>query len=89
MEEILFENEQRQSRSDTAAMLRSIADKLDSGEAVTLSAGEESVTLDVPATHDFEVKVERETEAGGSELGLELELEWDENGDENESLDIA
>jgi amphi-Trp domain-containing protein len=89
MEEILFESEQRQSRSDTAAMLRSIADKLDSDESVTLSAGEESVTLDVPATHDFEVKVERETGAGGSELGIEFELEWDENGGDDDSLDIS
>ncbi|MDX1746004.1 MAG: amphi-Trp domain-containing protein, partial [Halobacteriales archaeon] len=29
MEEILFEHEQRQSRAETAAILRDVADKLD------------------------------------------------------------
>ena len=83
MEEILFENESRQSREETATYLRRIADRLENG-TVTLNAGEQSVTLDVPRDVTFEVKAERETAAAGEpgELGLELELEWDEAGDD-------
>ena len=77
MEEILFEHEQRQSRAETAAVLRDVADRLESGEPVTLSAGSESLTLEVPAEPTFEVKVERETN-GSTELSIEFELEWKE-----------
>ena len=49
-------------------------------------AGSDPVTVSVPQSVEFEVKVEREGSRGGpSELGVELELEWDENGDATES----
>lgn len=91
-EEVLFETETPQSRGEIADYLRSVADKLDAGDAVTLSAGSESVTLDPPERLTFEVKAEREgpTDASG-ELSLELELEWDENaegGDGSAGLEI-
>ena len=78
MEEVLFEHEQQQSRSATAAVLRDVADRLDAGDPVTLSAGGESLTLEVPANTTFEVKVERETD-GSTELSVEFELEWKES----------
>ena len=81
MEEVLFKSEARLDRSTIADHLRAVADKLDAGEPVSLSAGEESVTLDVPARPTFEVKAERETGSGAPELSIEFELEWDE-GDE-------
>lgn len=89
-EEVLFKSESRESRAAVADYLRSIADKLDAGEAVTLSAGDQSITLDVPAQPTFEVKAERETsKSGGSpELSLELELEWAEGGSEDTSLSV-
>jgi len=83
MEDVLFEHERRQSRSDAASVLRDVADKLDAGDPVTLSAGGESVTMEMPANPTFEVKVERETN-GSTELSIEFELEW-EDGREGES----
>jgi amphi-Trp domain-containing protein len=80
MEETLFSSEQRQSRDEIAAHLRSVADKLETGEPLTLSTGTDSVTLDVPEEAEFEVKAERETEDGEPELSVEFEIEWDENG---------
>ncbi|RRJ29234.1 amphi-Trp domain-containing protein [Halocatena pleomorpha] len=80
MEETLFVTERRQSRTEIASHLRSVADKLDSGEALTLSNGEESVTLDVPEQAEFEIEVERETGDGEPELSLEFEIEWSETG---------
>lgn len=77
-EEVLFENESRQSRAAVATYLRSLADKLDAGDAVTLRAGAEELTLEVPPSVDFEVKAERETGSGPDELSIEVELEWSE-----------
>jgi amphi-Trp domain-containing protein len=92
-EEVLFESESTQSRQDIAAYLRTVADKLSAGKPVTLSSGSDSLTMEIPSQPTFEVKAERETDSGGRnpELSLELELEWDENGDsstESGSLSI-
>lgn len=87
-EEVIFETETKNSRGDVAAYLRQVADKLDSGEAVRLAAGDQSVDLDVPGTVTFEVKAERET-GGTPELSVEFELEWKEGaGDEGGDLRI-
>ena len=80
-EEVLFKSESKQSRADIASYLRTVADKLDSGEAITLTAGDQSVTMEPPASPTFEVKAEREGPAGRpGELSIEFELEWDEDG---------
>lgn len=86
-EEVLFKTERRQSRADIAAYLRTVADKLDAGEEMTLSTGDESVSLSVPAEPEFEVKAERETSSGGgpAELSVEFEIEWDEGSDQGSS----
>ncbi len=80
-ETVLFEIEQQSSLADVATYLRNVAEKLESGEQVTLEAGTERVTLDPPETVEFEVKAEHEGPEGTGELSLELELEWDENSD--------
>ena len=82
-EEVLFETEQSMDRSDIAAYLRTVADKLDAGEEIALEAGDQQVTLTPPARPTFEVKAERETN-GSSEMSVEFELEWDEDGDRGE-----
>ncbi|MFB6125278.1 MAG: amphi-Trp domain-containing protein [Halanaeroarchaeum sp.] len=87
-ETVLFESESRQSRAAVADYLRSVADKLDAGDAVTLAAGEQSVTLDPPGTVAFEVKAERETGTGAPELSVEFELEWTEGESADEDLEI-
>ncbi|CCQ33097.1 conserved hypothetical protein [Halorhabdus tiamatea SARL4B] len=68
------------SRKDVAAYLRTVADNLEAGDAITLEAGAQAVTLEPPANPTFEVKAEREGPVDGpGELSIELELEWDEN----------
>ncbi|APX95523.1 MULTISPECIES: amphi-Trp domain-containing protein [Natronorubrum] len=80
-EEVLFESESRQRREDIASYLRTVADSLENGDELTLSAGDQSVTMDPPAQPTFEVKAEREGPTDGpGELSIEFELEWDENG---------
>jgi len=79
-EKVLFKSESDQSREAIASYLRKVADNLESGAAISLKAGSESVTLDPPAQPTFEVKAEREGPAGNmTELSVEFELEWDEN----------
>jgi amphi-Trp domain-containing protein len=88
-EEVIFESEQRQSLSAVASYLRTVADKLDAGEAIRLEHGGESVELTPPAEVEFEVKAEREGPAGDmTELSLELELEWDTAAGDSGSLSI-
>jgi amphi-Trp domain-containing protein len=84
MEEVLFEHESKQTRADVAALLRDVAEKLESGEPVTLSAGERSIALDVPAQPTFEVKAEREVN-GNEELSVEFELEWTVGQEESDT----
>jgi len=80
-EEVLFEMEASQSRTEIAEYLRTVADKLATGESITLSAGDRSVTMDIPERPTFEVKAEREGPTDGpGELSIEFELEWPENG---------
>ena len=78
-EEVLFKSESAQSRADIASFLRTVADNLDSGDSLTLRAGDESVTMEPPERPTFEVKAEREGPTDGpKELSVEFELEWDE-----------
>ena len=80
-ETVLFESESRRSRSEIATYLRTVADSLEAGGDLTLSAGEQSVTMEPPERPTFEVKAEREGPDGEpGELSIEFELEWDENG---------
>jgi amphi-Trp domain-containing protein len=96
-EEVLFESESASNREEVATYLRTVANRLDGDETMTLSEGDQSIELDPPADLEFEVKVERETGSGPDELGLELELEWDDvaTGDEpvgdkqTDGLDIS
>ena len=78
-EEVLFEFEAEQSRAHIASYLRTVADKLDAGEPISLESGSDVVTLDPPANAEFEVKAEREGPADGDgELSVEFEIEWPE-----------
>ena len=86
-EEVLFESERTENRADVAATLRTVADKLEAGDELTFSAGDQSVSVTPPARPTFEVKVERETSSSGgaSELSVELEIEWDEGAEGGDS----
>jgi amphi-Trp domain-containing protein len=87
-EETLFSSERRQTRAEVADYLRTVADKLDAGGSMSFSTGSDSVTLEVPARPTFEVKAEREGTAPNTELSVEFELEWQENGDDEGDLTI-
>jgi amphi-Trp domain-containing protein len=89
-EEVIFESEATMDRAEIAGYLRQVADSLDAGEPITLSAGDQSTTLEPSARPEFEVKVEREGPTGGpKELSVEFEIEWPEDGGDGGSLSIG
>lgn len=89
-EEILFASESSQDCADVASYIRTIADRLERGEEITLSEGDEEITLQLPDMATFEVTVEREQIADESgELSLELELGWPEDASGEDSDGIA
>lgn len=88
-EEVLFETERQLPRNEIASYLRTVADNLEAGDAVRLSAGDQSISLDPPSRPTFEVKAEREGPASGAgELSVEFELEWDEDAGDGGDLQI-
>jgi amphi-Trp domain-containing protein len=88
-EEVLFKSESVRTRSEIADYLRTVADSLDAGGEVTFRAGDDSIAVDPPERSEFEVKIEREGPAGApGELGVEFELEWDENGGDDGDLQV-
>jgi amphi-Trp domain-containing protein len=85
VETVLFESEQVLDRSAVASYLRTVADSLEEGSEITLSAGSQEATFAPPSQVEFEVKAEREgPEGGDGELSIELELEWPENATDAE-----
>ena len=81
-EEILFKNEGTYTRAQVADYLRAVADRLESGAAITLRSGDQELLLEPPGSLTFEVKAEREYSAKkgpeSASLSVEFELEWRE-----------
>lgn len=81
-ETVLFKSEERKNRSEIAAFLRTLADKVEQGRVSLIQAGEE-LALDLPETLTLEVKAEEETKGQGISMSLEVELEWRPGGAED------
>lgn len=91
-DETLFQFEQTMTRSDVAAYLRDVADKLDDEGTLEFKAGGNATTVSVPERLQFEVDVERDPGDGRSaEIEVEFELEWYEGDEETAggSLEIG
>ena len=76
MEVVLFKSEERKNTQEVAAILRQIADRVESGEVV-LTRGQEEVRLQIPPNVTLEIKVEEETKRT-TKKSLEIEIEWPE-----------
>jgi len=75
-ETVLFKSEERKSTAEAAAVLRTIADKIETGR-ITLTAQGGEVSLVIPAQITLEIKAEEE-EGRTLKRSLEIELEWAE-----------
>ncbi len=72
----LFKSEERKSRSEVAAFVRQLADKIDEGR-VTLRQGQEEMSLELPTGLILEIQVEDEDKGTkGTQHSLEVEIKW-------------
>ena len=74
-EKVLFESEEKRSRTEVAAVLRALADKLETGKVV-LQQGDQSLALEIPGKLTLEIKAEEEAKRTKTKYSLEVELEW-------------
>jgi amphi-Trp domain-containing protein len=86
-EVVIFESEEKMSRANAAAFLRTLTDRLETG-TVTLKQGEESVDLAVPENVVLEVKAEEEDKKSGLKYQLEVELEWYEGDEKSAGVEL-
>lgn len=86
VETVLFKSEEKKSAAEIAAVLRQIADKIESG-GMTLKQEDTKIVLDFPATMVLEMKVEEEQ---GRKLkkSFEIELEWVPGEDQESGAQI-
>jgi len=77
---VLFETEERRSRTEIASFLRLLADKIEAG-SVTLKSGGNEVSLSLPQNLILETKVEEEQKKNKLKRSLEVEIEWIAGGD--------
>ncbi len=85
----LFKSEERHSRANVGAFLRQLADKVEAGQVV-LTAGQETITLDIPANLILEIQVEDEDKRSkGIQHSLEIELKWFDGDDVGGPLQLG
>ena len=72
----LFKSEERMSRSDVAAFLDQLVDKIGEGQVV-LRQGQQEITLDLPQNLILDIQVEDEDKGSkGVQHSLEVEIKW-------------
>jgi amphi-Trp domain-containing protein len=84
MEKVLLKDEQKISKEEIAEKLVKISQGVKRGD-LTLNSGEEQVSMEFSDTPEFEIKVEEV----GSEMSLELEIEWDKNKERESGVEIS
>lgn len=85
----LFQSEERHSRANVSAFLRHLADKIETGQVI-LSAGQDSITLNIPANLILEIQVEDEDKRSkGIQHSLEIELKWFDGDDGGGPLQLG
>ncbi len=85
----LFKSEERKNRSEVAAFLRQIAEKIESGQVI-LRQGEEELVLELPGDLILEVQVEDEDKKSkGIQHSLELEIKWYDHDPSGGALELG
>ena len=85
---VLVKSKLRKNLADSAAFLRELADKIESGQ-VTLVQGSQDVVIDLPGTVSFEVEYYEQPKKRGMKRQLEIELQWSEGGRSNQGLSLG
>jgi amphi-Trp domain-containing protein len=85
---VLVKSDQRKNLADSAAFLRDLADKIESGK-VTLVQGGKDVEVDLPETVSFELEYYEQPKKYGVKKQLEIELEWTEGGKKKQGVSLG
>ena len=85
---VLVKSDQRKNLADSAAFLRDLADKVESGK-VTLVQGGQDVVVDLPETVSFELEYYEQPKKHGVKKQLEIELEWTEGGKKKQDVTLG
>jgi len=85
---VLVKSDQRKNLADSAAFLRDLADKVESGK-VTLVQGGQDVVIDLPESVSFELEYYEQPKKHGVKKQLEIELEWTEGGKKKQDVTLG
>ncbi len=72
-----YRSEEQMSRSDLAAFLRRLADRVETG-TVTLKRDGDDTTVQLPERLELELTYAVKSKPKGNKHELEIEVEWDE-----------
>lgn len=75
-ERTLMKSKEHKARAEVSALLRQLADKLDSEATVRLVQGEQEIVLEVPDRVELQIKAEEELKGTRTQLGLQVEFQW-------------
>lgn len=76
-ETVLFKSEEKKTSAEAAAVLRAIADKVESGR-INLTSPASEIDLVIPQNVTLEIKAEEEQGSTALKRSLEVEIEWKE-----------
>jgi len=85
---VLVKSDLRKNLPDTAAFLRELADKIESGK-VTLSQDGKDVVVELPESIGFEIEYYEQPKKYGLKKQLEIELEWTEGGRKHQGVSLG
>jgi amphi-Trp domain-containing protein len=85
---VLVKSDLRKNLADSAAFLRELADKVETGQ-VTLVQGGKDVVIDLPETVSFEVEYYEQPKKRGLKRQLEIEIEWTEGGRKGQAISLG
>jgi len=85
---VLVKSDQRKNLADSAAFLRDLADKVESGK-VTLVQGGKDIVVDLPESVSFELEYYEQPKKNGLKKQLEIELQWTEGGKKKQGVTLG
>ncbi len=85
---VLVKSDLRKNLADSAAFLRELADKVETGK-VTLVQGGKDVVIDLPETVSFEVEYYEQPKKRGLKRQLEIEIQWNEGGRKGQDITLG
>lgn len=85
---VIVKSDLRKNLPDVAAFLRELADKVETG-TITLVQGGQDVVIDLPETISFELEYYAQPKKRGLKNQLEIELEWTEGDQIQQSVTLG